>query len=464
MGELKENKGMRTLHALLLFLWLNAWAPLWLAVRAGGPLAGMTWVRTVILAACGLLYLFLLFTPRHRELPDKALRRMAKGWEQLRLFVLSLIPSALFQGALAACLSASGLTPWGGLLPWKVWLLGVLIVILGEAVFFWAGIVRVYVTSVQLGITLRVLAAAFGWVPILHLVYLCKVLSVVGEEVRFESARQALDRARAQDAVCRTRYPILLVHGVFFRDCRYFNYWGRIPAALEQNGAVLFYGNQQSALPVAESARELAERIRTICRETGCEKLNVIAHSKGGLDIRYAAARLGIAPFLASVTTISTPHRGCEFAEYLLNTLPESQQKAIAGTYNAALRKFGETPDFLAAVRDLTASRCRSDFDPLPMPANVWTASVGSRLDKAAGGKFPLNFTFRLVKRFDGANDGLVSEDSFRWGQKYIFLTGAGERGISHGDVVDLNRENIPGFDVREFYVGLVSDLRERGL
>ena len=32
------------------------------------------------------------------------------------------------------------------------------------------------------------------------------------------------------------------------------------------------------------------------------------------------------------------------------------------------------------------------------------------------------------------------------------------------GQVVDLNRENIPGFDVREFYVSLVSRLREEGL
>ena len=38
-----------------------------------------------------------------------------------------------------------------------------------------------------------------------------------------------------------------------------------------------------------------------------------------------------------------------------------------------------------------------------------------------------------------------------------------GTRGISHGDVVDLNRENIPGFDVREFYVSLVADLKNRG-
>ena len=33
-----------------------------------------------------------------------------------------------------------------------------------------------------------------------------------------------------------------------------------------------------------------------------------------------------------------------------------------------------------------------------------------------------------------------------------------------HGDVIDLNREDIPGFDVREFYVQLVAKLKEKGL
>jgi triacylglycerol lipase len=37
------------------------------------------------------------------------------------------------------------------------------------------------------------------------------------------------------------------------------------------------------------------------------------------------------------------------------------------------------------------------------------------------------------------------------------------DRGISHGDMIDLNRENIKGLDIREFYVGLVSELREKG-
>ena len=67
------------------------------------------------------------------------------------------------------------------------------------------------------------------------------------------------------------------------------------------------------------------------------------------------------------------------------------------------------------------------------------------------------------MKYFDGPNDGLVGEKSFAWGQKYEFITTAGTRGISHADMIDLNKENIPGFDVREFFVQVVADLKNRG-
>ena len=59
--------------------------------------------------------------------------------------------------------------------------------------------------------------------------------------------------------------------------------------------------------------------------------------------------------------------------------------------------------------------------------------------------------TNRFVNIFDGENDGLVGHESFEWGSKYIYLSAPGSRGISHGDVIDLNRENIKGFDVRAF-------------
>ena len=57
-----------------------------------------------------------------------------------------------------------------------------------------------------------------------------------------------------------------------------------------------------------------------------------------------------------------------------------------------------------------------------------------------------------------------MGDSSFKWGSSFEMLRNSNpKRGISHGDVIDLNRENIKGFDVREFYVQLVSGLREMG-
>lgn len=441
-----QDKLRFPLAALLATLCINA-----LLLRFIPPLR---WLAPILL----LLFLALNAWPAYRAIPDRRLRALARGGLLLKLFAVSTVLTVLLQAGLGIGLRLYAAESRG------LWFAALGAAVVCEAILFWHGMLRVYLCSVQLGVKLRVLAAVFGWVPVLHLYYLHRVISVVDAEVRFETEKLALNAARADDQICATKHPLLLVHGVFFRDSRYFNYWGRIPAELEKNGATIYYGNQQSALPVAESAAELAARIRALVRETGCEKVNVIAHSKGGLDIRYAIANCGAAQYVASVTTVNTPHRGCEFADYLFEKIPERQKQRLAHAYNAALRKFGETPDFLAAVYDLTAARCKAEFDPLPLPAGIYSASVGSRLDHASGGRFPLNFSYRLVNHFDGPNDGLVSERSCRWGEDETFLTAPGRRGISHGDMIDLNRENIPGFDVREFYVQLVRGLKDRGL
>ena len=301
-------------------------------------------------------------------------------------------------------------------------------------------------------------------IPIANIIMLYKIVKTAGGEVRFERKKIKLNESRKSDKICQTKYPILMVHGVFFRDFDHFNYWGRIPAELEANGAKIFYGNHNSAASVEDSAKELELRIREIIKETGCEKVNVIAHSKGGLDTRTAIALNGIAPYVASLTTINTPHRGCEFADYLLNKIPHKTQLTVAKTYNAAAEKLGDkNPDFLAAVFDLTSENCKKRNEIVKDSKEVYYQSVGSKLNKSASGQFPLNFTYNLVRYFDGPNDGLVGEKSFVWGDKYQFLTVKGQRGISHGDMIDLNKENIPGFDVREFFVQLVYDLKKKG-
>lgn len=383
------------------------------------------------------------------------------------LLIVFLVSTALLivAGCLALCWPAPGGVP-GTFWETVSWAPGLGVALATETLVFWCGMVRAYARSVQLGLRLRVLGGIFGMVPLVHLHFLLKIISTLDAEARFEYERERLNEGRRQQRVCATRYPILLVHGVFFRDFKLVNYWGRIPAELELNGARLFYGEHSSALPVHESARELSLRIREVCERTGAEKVNLIGHSKGGLDCRAALADPQVKAHVASLTTINTPHRGCEFADYLLNVMSNEQQQAIARSYNAAAHALGDpAPNFIAAVGDLTASGTALLNKELPQTIEgVWCASIGSRLNGAASGTFPLNFTYFLARRFDGPNDGLVGERSFAWGNSYRFLTVEGRRGISHGDVVDLNRENIPGFDVREFYVQLVADLKARGL
>ena len=155
------------------------------------------------------------------------------------------------------------------------WLIRAGIGILVESIIFWIGIIMVYATSEQLGIRWRVLGIVCGWIPVAHLVMLHIIIKTVGEEVRMEKMRAKRNLQRKEQRICSTKYPILMVHGVFFRDFEHLNYWGRIPAELEANGAVIYYGNHNSAAAVRDSAKELAERIHQIIRETGCEKVNV---------------------------------------------------------------------------------------------------------------------------------------------------------------------------------------------
>lgn len=369
----------------------------------------------------GMIFLLVFYfivnikpTMERGKITSRRLRFCYSGCELLRIFLISMLLSAVYILAMIPIVFKENKL---------LWLLNLLCVFLAEAVVFWNGIIRLYISSVQIGIKWRVIGIMCGFIPIVNLIVLTKLMRLASNEVSFENEKNLYYLERRNEKICDTKYPILMVHGVFFRDFRYFNYWGRIPKELKRHGARIYYGNHQSAASVADSGRELSERIMEVLKETGASKVNVIAHSKGGLDTRYAISRLGMSQYVASLTTINTPHRGCEFADYLLDLNEEVVDQP-----------------------------------------NVYYQSVGSKLNVASGGRFPLNFSYELVKYFDGSNDGLVSESSFPWGEDYHFLTVDGKRGISHGDMIDLNRENIQGFDVREFYVELVHGLKEKGL
>lgn len=328
------------------------------------------------------------------------------------------------------------------------------------------GTVCVFFTSKHMGIRWRVIGVLFVGVPIFNLLIMYKIISVVYDEVEFELERARVEAFPELSETCKTKYPLLLVHGVFFRDSNIINYWGRIPKTLKLRGATIYYGSHQSALSIHDSALELASRIKFLVERSGCGKVNIIAHSKGGLDCRYAISEYGIAQYVASLTTINTPHRGCLFADNLLSVTSDNLKKGVSSAYNAALTELGdESPDFMAAVKDLTSEGCTALNEKLsPFPDDIFAQSVGSVMNHPTSAGFPFNISYRYVKNFDGENDGLVGESSFSWGEKYTLLRTEGRHGISHGDMIDLSRRNIKTFDVRKFYVSLVADLKNRGL
>lgn len=326
------------------------------------------------------------------------------------------------------------------------------------------GFIRMYISSVQLGIKWRILFLLFWWVPILNLILLHKICRIVKDEYDFEIEKKEQNKIRSINKTCETKYPIVLVHGVFFRDRKCFNYWGRVPRELMCNGAEIFYGKQQSAAKTEDAAAELKNNIMQIIQKTGCEKVNIIAHSKGGLESRYAISQLGLSPYVASLTTINTPHHGCTFVDWLLEKMPKCICNWLTKRYNTIMKSLGDTnPDFYAAICNLTSHYCEIFNREVPDAPNVFYQSVGSKMKSWYSAPFPLNLSYLFVRCFEKENDGLVSIDSMKWGSHFRMASTNGHRGITHGDMIDLNRQNINGFDVREFYVELVQELKHQG-
>ena len=454
-------------HLLILFVLL-------LATNSVFLLASGAYDSVVMIVAICMCFFFWLWPGAcTKDIRDGRIKQLWFGNIQLRLFLEALVITITYtvlelfvfkniMGYVSASDSES-IRYFAGI-PWEKFGAHLVIATVFLSITFWIGIIRVYLTSVQLGIKTRVIGILCGLIFPLNLIVLGIIIRTTLQEVKFENDKAILNETRKADRICATKYPVLLLHGVFFRDFKYFDYWGRVPGELFANGCTYYYGEQQSAASVESCGLEIARKIKEITDTTGCEKVNIIAHSKGGLDARSAMTDPDIARRVASLTTINTPHRGCEFADYLLDKIPEKTQQVVAKGYNKALSKLGDyNPDFIVACRNLTHSFCAEFNEKVKDPEGVYIQSYGSLLKNHRGGQFPLNLTYGLVNAFDGGNDGLVGEASFPWGSDFHLITAPGRRGISHGDVIDLNRENIPGYDVREFYVQLVADLKSKG-
>ncbi|MDF2887488.1 MAG: triacylglycerol lipase [Lacrimispora sp.] len=327
------------------------------------------------------------------------------------------------------------------------------------------GIIRIFTCSGQLGLSKRIALLLLWWVPGVNLVLLHQFIDTSHKEYDFTLEKQQYYEKWKEEELCRTKYPILMVHGIFFRDWKSFNYWGRVPDELIRHGANIFYSNHQSSASVEQCGEEIKACILEIVKKTGCEKVNIIAHSKGGLDSRYAVSCLGMDQYVASITTINTPHSGCHYVCRILDRISPGFANFIGKRYESLFTLLGDdSPDFLSGLRDLTDRECARLNKLMKDTPGVICQSTGSQMRSLGSAMFPLNLGYMIIRLLgEGSNDGLVSTNSMVWGNDLGILKPKGKQGISHGDVIDLTRKNIEGFDVMGFYTDLVHKLKERG-
>ena len=268
--------------------------------------------------------------------------------------------------------------------------------------------------------------------------------------------------------VCKTAYPLLLVHGAGFRDLKIPVYWGRIPNVLRGHGAVVCFGDQDCWASTETNAHALCGRIDAILKETGAQKVNIIAHSKGGLEARMAASSLGYGGKIASITTIGTPHRGSKtFTKFL--RAPRVFFSIAAFAVNNWIRLVGDRkPDFQRVCEEFSVSHMeRFNAENPNVPGVFYQSAAG--IMKRPLSDISLSTACFVLNRIEGQNDGLVSLESATWGERCIELRGNTRRGISHLDEIDFRRapfsrktgEGVR--DITDFYVELVHDLKNRG-
>ena len=264
------------------------------------------------------------------------------------------------------------------------------------------------------------------------------------------------------------KYPVLLVHGMGFRDNDFIGYWGRIPKALEECGCRVFFGEQDANADIETNAAHLAQRIDQILTQTGAERLNIIAHSKGGLDSRYAISTLGIGSKVASLTTICTPHNGSKTMDLLVK-LPDPLIRFVGFCSDIFFRKLGDKhPNSYKVFRCFTTAAAKEFNANNPDHTDVLYQSYAFVMNSPFSDVF-LWFPSLVVGMVEGENDGLLPPASVKWGNFKGIYRGNGNRGISHLDEIDMRRRPLSKAtgngvsDIISIYKEIVNELAQKG-
>ena len=256
-----------------------------------------------------------------------------------------------------------------------------------------------------------------------------------------------------------TRYPIILVHGLAVRDCIFMKPFGQIERILKIEGFNVSRSKIDAFAPIEQNAESLKEEILKIVKEHGVDKVNIVAHSKGGLDAKYMIEKLDMADRVASLTTLCTPHKGSVFSRGFIK-LPRWILKFMSFFVNLWYRILGDKrPNSFKSLEQLSSSNPVEEA--VLLGSGIYCQSYSATLERSRDDfvlGIPLAFCHRIEK---GAPcDGLVTNESAKFGEyKGNMLEGS----ISHSDVFDFMAKKKKKDRIYAFYSSLCEDLKVRG-
>ncbi|WP_234497517.1 lipase family alpha/beta hydrolase [Vibrio maritimus] len=242
-----------------------------------------------------------------------------------------------------------------------------------------------------------------------------------------------------QSGYTQTKYPIVLVHGLFgFDSLAGFDYFYGIPQTLSKDGAKVFVAQISATNSSEVRGEQLLTQVENVLAVTGAQKVNLIGHSHGAPTARYVAS---VAPeMVASVTSVGGVNKGSKVADLLRSHVPEgSAAEAIAvklagglTTLIGLLSGGSDLPqDGLSSLAALTTEGSLA-FNAL-YPEGVPTSTCGNGDWQADNGVYYYSWTgtstytnvldpadpamLILGLAFDEPNDGLVGQCSTHLGK-----------------------------------------------
>ena len=256
-----------------------------------------------------------------------------------------------------------------------------------------------------------------------------------------------------------TKYPIVLVHGLAMKSLPFLHAFGRIDRILRIQGYTVFVSRVDGFGSVENNARQLKEELLQLLKETGAAKVNIIAHSKGGLDAKYMMSSLGMRERVASFTTLCTPHAGSPVASFLLR-FPPGLLRYAAFWVDLFYRVAGDRhPDSLTACRQLRRVPEREETELPGVFCQSFSAAI---TDKEKHVDFVMGIPALLSRMIekDSSTDGFVPRDSAAFGR---YRGDCIDGSVSHTEIIDFMVRDKYRDRVFAFYSALCEELAKMG-